>query len=109
MYFLQFRIFRCEINARFLYQESLVWGSFLLPYIDDSNSDTITVSKEPTKTLNIKNIFTSRYQKEKNVKLVASSNFKVHPLKRTASYLDSKDAADIIVRQQISWPKVLDV
>jgi len=33
----------------------------------------------------------------------------VRYVRRTASYLDSKDAADIIVRQQISWPKVLDV
>ena len=33
----------------------------------------------------------------------------VRYVRRTASYLDSKDAADIIVRQQVSWPKVLDV
>ena len=32
----------------------------------------------------------------------------VRYVRRTASYLDSKDAADIIVRQQIVWPKVMD-
>ena len=32
----------------------------------------------------------------------------VRYVRRTASYLDSKDAMEIIVKQQISWPKVLD-
>ena len=33
----------------------------------------------------------------------------VRYVRKTASYLDSKDAAEIIVKQQIVWPKVLDV
>jgi len=33
----------------------------------------------------------------------------VRYVRRTASYLDSKDATEIIVKQQIVWPKVLDV
>ena len=32
----------------------------------------------------------------------------VRYVRRTASYLDSKDAMEIIVKQQIYWPKVLD-
>ena len=32
----------------------------------------------------------------------------VRYVRKTASYLDSKDGADIIVRQQIVWPKVMD-
>jgi len=32
----------------------------------------------------------------------------VRYVRKTASYLDSKDAAEIIVKQQIVWPKVLD-
>ena len=32
----------------------------------------------------------------------------VRYVRRTASYLDSKDATEIIVKQQIVWPKVLD-
>jgi len=33
----------------------------------------------------------------------------VRYVRKTASYLDSKDGAEIIVKQQIVWPKVLDV